>query len=48
MRQDENMSKYISIPDKLEAYLDDKCPKSEEGKREESYSMTIIRLLKIK
>lgn len=40
------MSKYISIPDELVDYLDRKSPKDEEGKREETYSQTIQRLLK--
>ncbi len=41
------MSKYISITDEVEAFLDKNAPKSEEGIREETYSATIKRLLKI-
>ena len=42
------MSKYVSITNDVETYLDNECPKSEEGKREETYSSQIKRLLKIK
>lgn len=44
--RDVTMSKYISIPDNLADYLDKESPKSEDGKREETYSQTIERLLK--
>jgi len=42
------MSKYISIPNGLEEYLDKECKKDEDGSREETYSTQIKRLLKIK
>jgi len=42
------MSKYISIPQALEDFLDKECPKNEEGKREENEGKQIMRLLKIK
>lgn len=44
----QNMSKYISIPDDLIDFLDQKAIKDEEGKRDETYSTQIKRLLKIK
>jgi len=42
------MSRWISITSEVEAILDKDCPKDEDGKREETYSETIKRLLKIK
>lgn len=40
------MAKYISIPSDLEDVLDRAAPKDEEGRREETYSQTIKRLIK--
>jgi len=42
------MSKYVSLTQDVELYLDKECPKDEEGRREETYSTQIKRLLKIK
>lgn len=42
------MSRVISITERCEYYLDGKALKDEEGHREETYSQTIERLLKIK
>ena len=41
------MSKYISIDDEVERYLNKEVKKTEDDKREESYSSQLKRLLKI-
>jgi hypothetical protein len=40
-----NMSKYISIDDRLDAFLYQEVGKDENGKREETYTMQLKRLL---
>jgi hypothetical protein len=42
------MSKYISIDDDVDCFLSKEVPKTEEGKREETWSNQLKRLLKIK
>ena len=42
------MSRWISITSEVEAILDKDCPKDEEGKREETYSQSILKLAKNK
>lgn len=41
------MGKYAYIDEETENFLDNECPKSEQGIREESYSEQLRRLLKI-
>jgi len=41
------MSKYISIDDEVDRYLDKEVKKDEDGKRKEKYSSQFKRLLKI-